>query len=71
MFLRLAAHQAPHQRVMGPVLPGRGTVFGARGYLKEHEVERELRDAMASRIYSGTNEMQRLIVAPLLGSSHC
>ena len=44
-------------------------IFGGRGYLKEFEVERELRDAMASRIYSGTNEIQRLMIAPLLGNS--
>lgn len=34
-------------------------IFGAYGYTKEYEVERELRDALASSIYSGTNEMQR------------
>ncbi len=43
-------------------------IFGGRGYLKEYEIERELRDAMASRIYSGTNEIQRLIIAALLGT---
>lgn len=34
-------------------------IFGAYGYTKEYEMERELRDAMASSIYSGTNEMQK------------
>lgn len=34
-------------------------IFGAYGYTKEYEVERELRDALACSIYSGTNEMQR------------
>ena len=34
-------------------------IFGAYGYAKEYDVERELRDAIASSIYSGTNEIQR------------
>ncbi|MDR2713807.1 MAG: acyl-CoA/acyl-ACP dehydrogenase [Clostridiales bacterium] len=34
-------------------------IFGAYGYTKEYDVERELRDAIASSIYSGTNEMQK------------
>lgn len=42
-------------------------VHGGYGYMAEYEVERELRDAMGSRLYSGTSEIQRLIIAPLLG----
>lgn len=42
-------------------------IHGGYGYMAEYEVERELRDAIASRIYSGTSEIQRLIIAPLLG----
>lgn len=34
-------------------------IFGAYGYTKEYDIERELRDALACSIYSGTNEMQR------------
>ena len=34
-------------------------IFGAYGYTKEYGIERELRDALACSIYSGTNEMQR------------
>ncbi|GJM68526.1 acyl-CoA dehydrogenase [Paenibacillus macerans] len=34
-------------------------IFGAYGYTKEYGLEQELRDAMASSIYSGTSEMQR------------
>ncbi len=37
--------------------------YGAMGYMVETEVERELRDALASRIYSGTNDIQRNIIA--------
>jgi alkylation response protein AidB-like acyl-CoA dehydrogenase len=42
-------------------------IHGGYGYMSEYEVERELRDAISSRIYSGTSEIQRLIIAPLLG----
>jgi hypothetical protein len=42
-------------------------IHGGYGYMTEYEQERELRDALASRLYSGTSEIQRLIIAPLLG----
>ncbi|MGQ0603043.1 MAG: acyl-CoA dehydrogenase family protein [Anaerolineales bacterium] len=40
---------------------------GARGYVTEFEVERDLRDAMGGPIYGGTADIQRNIVARLLG----
>ncbi len=40
---------------------------GAYGYMTEAEVERDLRDAIASRIYSGTSDIQRNIIAGKLG----
>ena len=40
---------------------------GASGYLRETGVERDLRDAIASTIYSGTSEIQRVILARMLG----
>jgi alkylation response protein AidB-like acyl-CoA dehydrogenase len=42
-------------------------IHGGRGYMTEGEIERELRDAMGSRIYSGTNEIQRNLIASMLG----
>jgi alkylation response protein AidB-like acyl-CoA dehydrogenase len=42
-------------------------IHGGYGYMREYEIERELRDAIGSRLYSGTSEIQRLIIAPLLG----
>ena len=42
-------------------------VHGGAGYLRGMGVEREVRDAAASRIYSGTSEMQRAIIARFLG----
>lgn len=34
-------------------------ILGCYGYTKEYDMERELRDAVACSIYSGTNEMQK------------
>jgi alkylation response protein AidB-like acyl-CoA dehydrogenase len=42
-------------------------IHGGYGYMAELEVERELRDALGSRLYSGTSEIQRVIAASLLG----
>jgi alkylation response protein AidB-like acyl-CoA dehydrogenase len=42
-------------------------VHGGYGFMTEYEVERTLRDAIASTIYSGTSEMQRNIIARWLG----
>ena len=42
-------------------------VFGGYGYMTEQEVERDLRDAVGSQLYSGTSEIQRNIIAATLG----
>jgi alkylation response protein AidB-like acyl-CoA dehydrogenase len=42
-------------------------VHGGYGYMVEYELERELRDAVGSRIYSGTSEIQRNLAAAHLG----
>ena len=42
-------------------------VHGGYGFMTEFEVERALRDAIGSTIYSGTSEMQRNIIARWLG----
>ena len=42
-------------------------IHGGYGYMAEYEVERALRDAVGSTIYSGTSEMQRNIIARWLG----
>jgi alkylation response protein AidB-like acyl-CoA dehydrogenase len=42
-------------------------IFGGYGYMTEYEVERILRDAVGSTLYSGTSEIQRNIIARWLG----
>ncbi|NIO21780.1 MAG: acyl-CoA dehydrogenase [Candidatus Aenigmarchaeota archaeon] len=42
-------------------------IHGAYGYMKEFGIERDLRDSMAGKIYSGTSEIQRNIIASWLG----
>lgn len=43
-------------------------IFGAYGYTKDYEIERELRDALACSIYSGTNEMQKNTIYNMIRS---
>jgi alkylation response protein AidB-like acyl-CoA dehydrogenase len=38
-------------------------IHGARGFLIEFELEREMRDSVGSTLYSGTSEIQRNIIA--------
>ncbi|MCO5204279.1 MAG: acyl-CoA dehydrogenase family protein [Anaerolineae bacterium] len=42
-------------------------IHGGRGILSEMEVERDLRDSVPGLIYSGTSDMQRNVIASLLG----
>jgi alkylation response protein AidB-like acyl-CoA dehydrogenase len=42
-------------------------IHGGYGYMSESGVERDVRDALGARIYSGTSEMQRNVIARHLG----
>ncbi len=42
-------------------------IFGGYGYMVEQQIERELRNAMGSTLYSGTSEIQRSLIAKCLG----
>jgi alkylation response protein AidB-like acyl-CoA dehydrogenase len=41
--------------------------FGGYGYMSEFGVERDLRDAVGGTIYSGTSDIQRNIIARMMG----
>jgi len=42
-------------------------IHGGSGYLTDTEVERDLRDAVGGVIYAGTSDIQRLLIARVLG----
>ena len=42
-------------------------IFGGYGYTTDYEIERFLRDAIGAKIYSGTSEMQKMLIANELG----
>lgn len=42
-------------------------IRGGYGYMSEYEVERDLRDSIATTVYSGTSEMQANTIARLAG----
>jgi alkylation response protein AidB-like acyl-CoA dehydrogenase len=42
-------------------------IHGGTGYMTESGLERDVRDALGGRIYSGTSEMQRNVIARHLG----
>jgi alkylation response protein AidB-like acyl-CoA dehydrogenase len=38
-------------------------ILGGYGYTKDYPVERMMRDAKATQIYEGTNQVQRIVIA--------
>lgn len=42
-------------------------IHGAKGYATEFEIERDLRDGIGGLLYSGTNDIQRNVVAQISG----
>jgi alkylation response protein AidB-like acyl-CoA dehydrogenase len=42
-------------------------IFGGYGYMTESEIERYLRDSIGTKLYSGTTEIQKEIIANCLG----
>ena len=44
-------------------------IFGAAGYAEETGLERDLRDSVGGVIFSGTNDIQRNIIAQQLASA--
>jgi alkylation response protein AidB-like acyl-CoA dehydrogenase len=42
-------------------------IYGGNGYTTENEIEREVRNAIGSKFYSGTTEMQKIVIAKFMG----
>jgi alkylation response protein AidB-like acyl-CoA dehydrogenase len=59
---KLAISEAAVQNALAAI-----QVFGGAGYMEEVGIERVLRDAIPTRIFSGTSEIQRDLVAKSLG----
>ena len=38
-------------------------IFGGRGYIRDYPVERLWRELLVDRIWEGTSEIQRLVIA--------
>ena len=45
-------------------------IHGGAGYMKEYQIERYYRDARITRIYEGTSETQKNIIARQLGREY-
>jgi acyl-CoA dehydrogenase len=54
LFASEAAHRATDAAIQ---------LHGGAGYIRDYAVERYARDARITRIYEGTSEIQRLIIA--------
>jgi butyryl-CoA dehydrogenase len=57
-MVKLSASEAA-----GRVIDRAVQIFGGRGYMREYPVERLNRDIRVDRIWEGTSEIQRLIIA--------
>ena len=42
-------------------------IYGGNGYITENEIEREVRNSIGSKFYSGTTEMQKIVIAKFMG----
>jgi len=42
-------------------------IHGGYGYMTEFEIERDLRDSIGGTLYSGTSDIQRVIIARMMG----
>jgi butyryl-CoA dehydrogenase len=54
LFASDVAMQVTHQAVQ---------IFGGYGYLRDHPVEKMMRDAKITQIYEGTNQIQKNVIA--------
>jgi alkylation response protein AidB-like acyl-CoA dehydrogenase len=62
-----AVAHAVGQEAVAEIALGAARVHGARGYMTEFEVEREVRDALGATVHAGTSDLQKNLIAALMG----
>jgi acyl-CoA dehydrogenase len=62
-YARASALKLYASEMAGRVVDKAVQILGGRGYMRENPVERLYRDVRVDRIWEGTSEIQRMVIA--------
>ncbi|MFJ6208923.1 acyl-CoA dehydrogenase family protein [Lysinibacillus sp. NPDC092081] len=68
--MECALNKVNCSETLGKIVDEAVQIHGGYGYMQDYEVERLYRDARISRIFEGTNEINRLTIAKILYKKH-